>query len=63
MPGYASNHMDILPEHAGVLLGITNTIAQLPGASDYTLHSQFTQLMTDFVQHICAVAYVCLDVV
>lgn len=30
VPGYASNHMDIAPRHAGVLMGITNTLGQIP---------------------------------
>jgi ACS family sodium-dependent inorganic phosphate cotransporter len=25
------NHLDIAPQHAGVLMGITNTVATLPG--------------------------------
>jgi MFS family permease len=31
MAGYASNHLDIAPQYAGVLLGFTNTAATLPG--------------------------------
>ena len=29
--GFASNHMDIVPQYAGLLLGLSNTIATLPG--------------------------------
>jgi ACS family sodium-dependent inorganic phosphate cotransporter len=29
--GWGSNHMDIAPKHAGVLMGITNTAGTLPG--------------------------------
>jgi ACS family sodium-dependent inorganic phosphate cotransporter len=29
--GWGSNHMDIAPRHAGVLMGITNTAGTLPG--------------------------------
>jgi ACS family sodium-dependent inorganic phosphate cotransporter len=29
--GYASSHLDICPEYAGILLGITNTAATVPG--------------------------------
>ena len=29
--GYATNHLDIAPKYAGVLLGITNTVATIPG--------------------------------
>ena len=29
--GFAVNHMDIAPRHAGTLMGITNTAATIPG--------------------------------
>ena len=29
--GYATNHLDIAPKYAGALLGITNTVATIPG--------------------------------
>ncbi len=29
--GFAVNHMDIAPRHAGTLMGITNTVATIPG--------------------------------
>lgn len=29
--GFASNHLDIAPRHAGILFGISNTFATLPG--------------------------------
>ncbi|MFK7916094.1 MAG: hypothetical protein AB8B93_19430, partial [Pseudomonadales bacterium] len=29
--GFAVNHMDIAPNHAGKLMGITNTFATIPG--------------------------------
>ena len=28
---FSVNHLDIAPKHAGVLMGISNTIATLPG--------------------------------
>ena len=31
VPGYGTNHLDIAPRHAGVLVGITNTIGTIPG--------------------------------
>ncbi|XP_041360913.1 sialin-like [Gigantopelta aegis] len=31
MPGYSVNHLDIAPKFAGVLLGITNSLATIPG--------------------------------
>lgn len=30
-PGFIANHVDIAPKHAGVLFGISNTFATLPG--------------------------------
>ena len=29
--GYSCSHMDLAPRYAGTLLGITNTIASIPG--------------------------------
>jgi len=29
--GFLSNHMDIAPKYAGMLMGMTNTIATIPG--------------------------------
>jgi ACS family sodium-dependent inorganic phosphate cotransporter len=29
--GFAANHLDIAPRYAGILMGLTNTFAQLPG--------------------------------
>jgi ACS family sodium-dependent inorganic phosphate cotransporter len=29
--GFASNHLDISPKHAGVIFGISNTAATIPG--------------------------------
>jgi MFS transporter, ACS family, solute carrier family 17 (sodium-dependent inorganic phosphate cotransporter), other len=29
--GYAVNHLDIAPQYAGILMGLSNTFAQLPG--------------------------------
>jgi hypothetical protein len=29
--GYTANHVDIAPRHAGILMGITNTFANLTG--------------------------------
>jgi ACS family sodium-dependent inorganic phosphate cotransporter len=29
--GFAINHMDIAPRHAGTLMGITNTAGTIPG--------------------------------
>jgi ACS family sodium-dependent inorganic phosphate cotransporter len=31
VPGYGTNHLDIAPRHAGLLVGITNTIGTIPG--------------------------------
>ena len=29
--GYGTNHLDIAPNHAGLLMGITNTVGTIPG--------------------------------
>jgi MFS transporter, ACS family, solute carrier family 17 (sodium-dependent inorganic phosphate cotransporter), other len=29
--GFAANHLDIAPRYAGILMGLSNTFAQLPG--------------------------------
>jgi ACS family sodium-dependent inorganic phosphate cotransporter len=29
--GFAANHLDIAPQYAGILMGLSNTFAQLPG--------------------------------
>jgi len=31
MAGSSVNHLDIAPVHSGILLGVTNTIATIPG--------------------------------
>jgi hypothetical protein len=31
MSGYLSNMLDLAPRHAGALMGISNTVATLPG--------------------------------
>ena len=31
MAGFNSNHLDIAPKYAGILMGITNTAATVPG--------------------------------
>lgn len=35
--GFAVNHLDIAPRHASVLMGITNTLATIPGIVSPTL--------------------------
>lgn len=35
--GFAVNHMDIAPNHAGKLMGITNTFATIPGIIGVTV--------------------------
>ena len=31
LAGFSVNHLDIAPRYAGVLMGITNTVATIPG--------------------------------
>ena len=35
--GFAVNHLDIAPRHAGVLMGLTNTAGTLPGIIGVTV--------------------------
>lgn len=35
--GFAVNHLDIAPRHASILMGITNTLATIPGIVSPTL--------------------------
>lgn len=48
--GFFVNHLDIAPQYAGVLIGISNTIATLPGI--------FSPLLTGvIVQHHVSTTY------
>jgi ACS family sodium-dependent inorganic phosphate cotransporter len=35
--GFAVNHMDLAPKHAGTLMGLTNTVATIPGIIGVTV--------------------------
>jgi ACS family sodium-dependent inorganic phosphate cotransporter len=37
MGGFGSNHLDIAPRHAGVLMGVTNTAGTIPGIVGVTV--------------------------
>lgn len=40
--GFLSNHIDIAPNFAGTLVGITNTVATIPGIAVPFVVSAFT---------------------
>lgn len=45
LAGFNVNHLDVAPKYAGVLMGITNTVATIPGFAA----PQFTKWMTNGV--------------
>ena len=51
IPGFAINHIDIAPRFAGVLMGITNTAATIPGF----VGPQLAKALTPNVRY-CAVS-------
>jgi ACS family sodium-dependent inorganic phosphate cotransporter len=48
MAGFASNHLDISPQHAGVLFGISNTAASIPGIVGVALTGYLVDLSGSF---------------
>ncbi|KAI0229659.1 Sialin [Lamellibrachia satsuma] len=60
--GYAVNHVDIAPRYAGILMGISNTVATIPGVVSPTLAGALTtngtQAEWQRVFFICAAVYV-----
>ncbi|KAK2173555.1 hypothetical protein NP493_868g04001 [Ridgeia piscesae] len=60
--GYAVNHVDIAPRYAGILIGISNTAATIPGAVSPTLAGALTpngtQQEWQLVFFICTAIYV-----
>ncbi|XP_074652998.1 sialin-like isoform X2 [Tubulanus polymorphus] len=41
--GFAVNHLDIAPQYAGILMGITNTVATIPGIVSPIITGQIVQ--------------------
>jgi ACS family sodium-dependent inorganic phosphate cotransporter len=48
MAGFASNHLDISPRHAGVIFGISNTAASIPGIVGVALTGYLVDLSGSF---------------
>jgi len=46
--GFASNHLDISPQHAGVIFGISNTVASIPGIVGVALTGYLVDLSGSF---------------
>ncbi len=46
--GFASNHLDIAPKHAGVIFGISNTTASVPGIVGVALTGYLVDLTGSF---------------
>ena len=48
LAGFITNHVDIAPQYASILMGITNTIATLPGIFSPSLTGVITNEQSDF---------------
>jgi ACS family sodium-dependent inorganic phosphate cotransporter len=46
--GFAANHLDIAPRYAGILMGLSNTFAQLPGIVGVALTGFIVELTHSF---------------
>jgi len=46
--GFAANHLDIAPQYAGILMGLSNTFAQLPGIVGVALTGFIVNLTHSF---------------
>ncbi len=59
--GFAANHLDIAPRYAGVLMGLSNTFAQLPGIIGVALTGFIVNLTHSFAAafYLIAIIYAC----
>jgi MFS transporter, ACS family, solute carrier family 17 (sodium-dependent inorganic phosphate cotransporter), other len=57
--GFAANHLDIAPQYAGILMGLSNTFAQLPGIVGVALTGFIVELTHSFTGafYLIAVIY------
>jgi ACS family sodium-dependent inorganic phosphate cotransporter len=57
--GFAANHLDIAPRYAGILMGLSNTFAQLPGIIGVALTGFIVKLTHSFAAafYLIAVIY------
>jgi ACS family sodium-dependent inorganic phosphate cotransporter len=57
--GFAVNHLDIAPQYAGILMGLSNTFAQLPGIVGVALTGFIVQATHSFAAafYLTAVVY------
>jgi MFS family permease len=57
--GFAGNHLDIAPQYAGILMGLSNTFAQLPGIVGVALTGFIVKLTHSFAGafYLIAVIY------
>ncbi|MBV8774673.1 MAG: MFS transporter [Deltaproteobacteria bacterium] len=58
--GFAANHLDIAPRYAGILMGLSNTFAQLPGIVGVALTGFIVNLTHSFAGafYLIAAVYV-----
>ena len=52
--GFDSNHLDIAPNYAGILMGITNTAATVPGIIAPFVAKLIASAVSDHVDHCSA---------
>ena len=52
--GFNSNHLDIAPNYAGILMGITNTAATVPGIIAPLVAKLIASAVSDHVDHCSA---------
>lgn len=59
LAGFAINHLDIAPKYAGVLMGITNTAATLPGIVGPQLAKAIAVIVSVCNLYLVPCVYVC----
>ena len=50
--GFSINHLDIAPQYAAILMGISNTIGTIPGIISPTVTGQLFRLRHEVVQNL-----------
>jgi len=58
--GFAANHLDIAPRYAGILMGLSNTFAQLPGIVGVALTGFIVSATHSFAGAFYLIAFIYL---
>ena len=58
--GFAANHLDIAPRYAGILMGLSNTFAQLPGIIGVALTGFIVNMTHSFAGAFYLIAFIYL---